>query len=355
MDSRTRVDRMMKRQPHDRIPRFDGYWPETLERWRREGMQGDALDHLQADIAGVCWSWPMPFPGRREVVAEDSDTVTVINAMGNTVRESKTHSTPPEHVAFGCTTRDQWHEIYRPALIAAPPQFDASEVLGAASAGHQRKQWCCLRSIEAISGVHQLIGDETALIAEACEADWVIDIATVYTDLILRDFDAMLDAGVKVDGMWVFGDLAYNHGPFFSPAMYRDIFAPQHRRMGDWAHARGLPMVYHTDGDYRLLIDAMLDTGIDCLQPLEAKAGLDLAELVPVYGKRVSWMGNIDMTVASTNDLDALEAEVKAKLAAGMSQNGYAYYSDHSVPPDVSWQTYQHLIKLLDRYGNYDS
>lgn len=29
------------------------------------------------------------------------------------------------------------------------------------------------------------------------------------------------------------------------------------------------------------------------------------------------------------------------------------YHSDHSVPDNVSWQTYLLLIVLLDRYGEY--
>ena len=45
--------------------------------------------------------------------------------------------------------------------------------------------------------------------------------------------------------------------------------------------------------------------------------------------------------------------EVKAKLAAGMATKGSIYHSDHSVPPQVSWETYQFIIALLDKYGRY--
>ena len=30
------------------------------------------------------------------------------------------------------------------------------------------------------------------------------------------------------------------------------------------------------------------------------------------------------------------------------------YHSDHSVPPQVSWKTYQAIIGLIKKYGNYD-
>ena len=350
---RERINRMMQRKDHDRIPRCDNYWPDTLDRWRGEGLVGDPLDHLGSDIEGVCWSWPKPFPGREEVVSEDHDTKTVINAMGNTLRHSKVRSSTPEHVAFGCADREQWHAEYRPALLAAPSGIDLDAVRARVKPGKDRGLWLTLKGIEPITGVHQLVGDEVALIAEAAEPDWVADMAEVFTDLILRDFQIIVDADLPIDGMWLYGDLAYNHGPFFSPTMYRELFAPQHQRMVDWAHGHDLRVIYHTDGDFRLLMDDMLATGIDCLQPLEAKAGLDLRELVPAHGDRVSFMGNIDMIVASTNDLDRVEAEVIAKINAGKAHRGYCYHSDHSVPTDVSWTTYRRIIALLNEHGGY--
>ena len=64
-------------------------------------------------------------------------------------------------------------------------------------------------------------------------------------------------------------------------------------------------------------------------------------------------LGNIDVMVMATNDRDQLEHEVRTKLAAGMAVKGYAYHSDHSVPPLTSWETYRYLIELLDQYGSY--
>jgi hypothetical protein len=38
-----------------------------------------------------------------------------------------------------------------------------------------------------------------------------------------------------------------------------------------------------------------------------------------------------------------------------MSGHGYAYHSDHSVPPTVSWDTYQFIMHLVDEHGRYDA
>ena len=38
MTSCQRVSRMMQRQDHDRIPRHESFWLDTIERWKTEGV-----------------------------------------------------------------------------------------------------------------------------------------------------------------------------------------------------------------------------------------------------------------------------------------------------------------------------
>jgi uroporphyrinogen decarboxylase len=81
---------------------------------------------------------------------------------------------------------------------------------------------------------------------------------------------------------------------------------------------------------------------------------MDLRDLVPRYGDRLSFFGNIDVMVLIRGDLDEIEEEIRRKFAAGMAKNGYLYHSDHSVPPQVSWETYQAIIRMVRKYGNYE-
>jgi uroporphyrinogen decarboxylase len=55
----------------------------------------------------------------------------------------------------------------------------------------------------------------------------------------------------------------------------------------------------------------------------------------------------------ATNDRDRIEAEIRSKLEAGKSTRGYAYHSDHSVPPQVTWETYKFIMDCVKRYGAY--
>jgi uroporphyrinogen-III decarboxylase len=114
-----------------------------------------------------------------------------------------------------------------------------------------------------------------------------------------------------------------------------------------------MKIIYHTDGNVNGVMPLYLEAGFDCLQPLEAKAGMDIRALCPQYGDRLAFMGNIDIMAMMNNDRERIEAEIVAKFAAGMATHGYAYHSDHSIPPQVSWETYRFIISLIDQHGCY--
>lgn len=351
-----RVTRMFARQDQDRVPRMDTFWPETIARWQREGLQWDHNDVLRllgADFQALCWSWPAPFPGQRELLAQDAETETVRDAWGGIVRLWKGRSGTPEHVGFGCDSREAWEKTFRPAMLAAPLQVDTRLAALRWREGRQLGKWTHLSGVEGFEALRKQIGDEACLIAMIEDPEWIRDIVNVHTDIVLRTFESVLAEGVEPDGVWIYGDMAFNHATMCSPAMYRDLVWPAHKRMADWAHAHGMKVIYHTDGRVSGVLDLYLEAGFDCLQPIEAKAGMDIRKFAPTHGDRLALFGNIDVMKMATNDLDLIEEEIRTKFAAGMATRGYAYHSDHSVPPSVSWKTYQAIIGLVEKHGNY--
>ncbi|MBP6506623.1 MAG: hypothetical protein KA257_03575 [Opitutaceae bacterium] len=351
-----RVNRMFARQDQDRIPRQDTFWPETITRWQREGLQWDQTDALRlldADFRVLCWSWPAPFPGRREVLSQDAETEVARDDWGGVSRVWRGRSGTPEHISFGCDSREAWEKTYRPAMLAAPNQIDLRAAKLRWQEARVLGKWTHLSGVEGFEALRRLIGDEVCLMAMIEDPAWVRDIVTVHTDIVLRSFDALLATGVQPDGVWIYGDMAFNHATMCSPAMYRDLVWPAHKRMADWAHAHGMKFIYHTDGRVTGVLDLYIAAGFDCLQPIEAKAGMDIRKFAPTHGDRLAMFGNIDVMIMGTNDLDLIEEEIRTKFAAGMATRGYAYHSDHSVPPQVSWDTYRAIIGFVERYGNY--
>ncbi|MEI6083534.1 MAG: uroporphyrinogen decarboxylase family protein [Verrucomicrobiota bacterium] len=351
-----RVTRAFERRDHDRIPRHESFWPETITRWQEEGLNGDAaqaLDRLQTDFYGLNWLWPQAFPGRDEVISMDKETRVVRDGNGKLGRYWRNKSGTPDHLGFDCDTRAKWEQVYKPALLASDLQNDPAAVRRNYIQGREKNRWCHLTGVESFEETRSLMGDEITLMAMVEDPEWIQDVSRTFTDVSLRNFDALMATGIQPDGLWIYGDMAFKTATMCSPAMYKELIWPDHKRLCDWAHAHRMKFIYHTDGDVNGVMDLYLAAGFDCLQPLECKAGMDIRKLCPKYGDRLSFFGNVDVMVLMTNDRARIEAEVKSKLAAGKAKNGYIYHSDHSVPPQVSWETYQFIITLLDKYGSY--
>ena len=356
LTSQERVQRMLERRDQDRIPRHESYWGETLERWQQEGFNGDGaqlMEWLGTDFHGLNWCWPQVFPGREELVSTDAETRVTRDGQGKLVRYWRKKSGTPEHLGFDCDTREKWETKYKPALLDSGLQVDPEAIKRAYRLGRERQRWCHLTGVESFEETRSLMGDEITLIAMADDPEWVADVSRTFTNVMLRNLDAAMATGIQPDGLWIYGDMAFKNGTMCSPQMYKELIWPDHKRFADWAHAHGMKMIYHTDGDVRGVLDLYVAAGFDCFQPIEAKANMDIRKLCPQYGAKLAMFGNIDVMVMGTNDRDRIEHEIKTKFAAGMATKGYAYHSDHSVPPTVSWATYQFIKECLERYGRY--
>ncbi len=352
MTSRERVCRMFSRQDQDRVPRYEHFWTDTIERWQTEGFVGNEETlwaWIGSDFQSIQWSWPAPFPGRSEVVEEDTQTRVVIDQFGQKCRFWKKRMGTPEHLGWECLSRDDWENTFKPAMLQNTVQIDLELVKQTA----QTDRWRYLTGVEGFEASRKLLGDEGSLIAMAADPDWIKDLSKVHTDLTIQSFQTILDHGIKPEGLWIYGDMAYTNGTVCSPTMYRDLIWPDHQRLADFAHHNNMKIIFHTDGDINRVIPMYIEAGFDMLQPLEAKANMDIRNLSPDYGDKIGFFGNIDTMIMATGDRDQIEHEMRTKIQAGKDCKAYAYHSDHSVPPTVSWKTYQYVIELLDKFGYY--
>jgi uroporphyrinogen decarboxylase len=131
--------------------------------------------------------------------------------------------------------------------------------------------------------------------------------------------ERLADAGT--DGFILADDIAYNDGLFANPQVLRDSFIPSLARQVDEIRCGGLPVFYHSDGNYRLVQDDIVNAGFTGLQCLEKNAGMDLVELWAQYGEKLCLWGHLDVddieaAVDSVN-MTQLTASVRA-----LSQQG---------------------------------
>jgi len=90
-------------------------------------------------------------------------------------------------------------------------------------------------------------------------------------------------------------------------------------------HQHQMPVLLHSCGNVKEIIPELISVGLDCLQPLEVKAGMDLIELKKQYGDKLSFMGGIDVRPMADPDPSKIEEEIRTKFAVAKKGGGYIY------------------------------
>jgi uroporphyrinogen-III decarboxylase len=136
------------------------------------------------------------------------------------------------------------------------------------------------------------------------------------------------------------------------PDFWREHYKPWVRAITEYAHSRGLMVIYHGCGNVNRVIRDFAEMGIDAYNPLEAKAEMDAVNLRREIGHTLGFCGNSDIQIWETGDETAIRREVLRKLNAAKG-GGYIFQSDHSVASNVSGKTYDFIVKLVREYGKY--
>ena len=112
-----------------------------------------------------------------------------------------------------------------------------------------------------------------------------------------------------------YDDIAYKTGPLFSPEWLRQYWMPRLKRLNDAWHARDAVCLFHSDGNLWLVLDDLVATGIDGLNPLEVMAGMSVKEARRKY-PHLFLAGGIDVSHLLTyGDPDEVRAVCRQAIA----------------------------------------
>ncbi|MEM2969327.1 MAG: uroporphyrinogen decarboxylase family protein, partial [Candidatus Bathyarchaeia archaeon] len=306
--------------------------------------------YFHYDIAGFgAASYPMIPAGRLE---EDNEDIVERNSYGGIRKNHRDYSTTPMIIDYPCKNREDWEKI-RPRLIPSDYRVDWVTSLQNYHREHSRGLFITYNVAVGYDKIQNYVASPRLLRAVLQEPEWVKDMYWTDVKLAIEMCDRMMKAGFKFDGAFMYCDLGYRGGLFFSPKHYEDQLHPVFKELCRYFHNHGMPVILHCCGKVKDLIPYFIEEGIDCLQPLEVKSGMDLIELKEKYGDKIAFMGGIDVRLMSLDDPKPIEKEIKTKITVAKVGGGYIYHSDHSVPKDVSFEQYKRVIALVQKYGKY--
>ena len=335
--------------PPERIPRFDSFW-EYPDSWQKRFGPLENLTDISIWVPDET-----TFPSRARTLKNSDGWVYEVDGWGRTIRSKpgtyfvETLEVPlpfgidPETVAFESPCLEKRY------LQGCPGE---QELL--ASLAQARQRQCVFGKTG---------GPFLRTTYVRGEAQFLIDIATdppLAKALADKMADHLSAVGVaqiqrwslQETGIWIYDDMAYNHGPFFSPASFEKIFLPAYRRM-IWAYkqAGARYVFFHSDGDIRLLLDMLVDAGIDGLNPLERRAHMDAFELRKRYPSLILTGGMCNTDTLIHGPIARIQSEARQLIDLGR-QGGFII-GTHSVSPEIPLEHFAAYDQVCRTYGDF--
>jgi uroporphyrinogen decarboxylase len=370
--ARPKIARILAALEHreaDRVPVGEFFWTNFIRRCKREMGVGDGFDpyrHWDLDMIVINPNMDPHIRGI-EVLEDSAERKVVRTGFGATIERRATYPMPI-YREFETQTYEQM-EAFRfddPAdgrryvarlddqINAVGDELNLGYPSWVDRVNAYADDFCVFGSVcEPHEMIWRIMGTENVLIKMAEEPGKVARFIERLGDFLVGIAKAQIAAAKgKLTGLYIWGDIAYVNGMFFSPDYWRSVYKPQLARICDVIHAAGLKTIYHGCGNASAVYEDMIEAGVDAYNPLEAKAGLDVVELKRRFGNRWAFNGNIDVRVLATNDREQIRREVLSKLNAA-DGGGYILQSDHSIPDDVAPASYDYAIQLVREYGRY--
>jgi uroporphyrinogen decarboxylase len=378
MNSKERVTRALNRQHPDRVPMTDSFWEDTLTRWYGEGLSQAAVsnDVFGEAVSGIPEYFDFDFDYvsldasprlEQKLLSDDGEYIIYQDRFGYTVKKSKGKSRTMDFMDHATKGKADWERIkerfvldldgtarmdqasYFMHMDPYPTWAEAKRIFDGV---RRRGRYVLANAYGPWEATWRHRGFTELLMDLVTNPDFVMDMAGTYMDLLVAVLQRCLDEGIKPDGLFMVEDLAYTRGMLMSPRSWRQIFKPLVCQLGKFLDVNGIAFWMHCCGNAEAIFDDLIECGLQVIQPLEAKSGLDVRELRKTFGNRLTFWGNIDVINMANGTDEEIDEEIQSKLAPFVADGGgYIYHSDHSVPPEVSFERYQLVLDLVRKYG----
>ncbi|MDP6358238.1 MAG: hypothetical protein QF473_24180, partial [Planctomycetota bacterium] len=204
-----------------------GEWPETIERWEREGYDKDNFDlNMGADIRQTPGGWFDPNPPlANEILDETEEYILYSDDDGIVKREMKNNplSSMPQFVKFPVETRAEFRKFWKERM-----QPDLAKRIGPDWKTHLqsiRERPIPLNIIAGLWGgffgpLRNLVGVEKLCTLFCDDPVFLEEMMDADADFLIAMMTQVLEV-VTIDAFIFWEDMAYKTAPLISPNMVR--------------------------------------------------------------------------------------------------------------------------------------
>lgn len=340
---------IMHHREFDRMPvlHWQG-WPETYDRWYKEGLPKNVDEHeyFNTDPFHSYLSLNMElYPPFDEETLEETNKYRVFRQEDGVIaKHLKSKSSIPSFIDFTFKDASCWKEYewrLQPDIGRIPQDFQDQisriKSSGGSIAVATGSMIGWLRNWMGVENLAYLCYDDPEVLAE---------IVNTITKLVCWSLDKILPQ-VKADCGWGWEDICFRSGPLINPKIFQRVAVPGYQKIAEKLNEYNIDLyVVDSDGLIDSLIPHWLDGGVNVLFPVEI--GVWKADPMMIrkkYGRQLRIIGGIDkLTIAKGPE--TIDEEIARRLPL-MADGGYIPLPDHLIPPETSLEHYVYYLNKI--------
>ncbi|HOE96344.1 MAG TPA: uroporphyrinogen decarboxylase family protein [Candidatus Sumerlaeota bacterium] len=330
-----------------RIPRcnfFLHYPPEWRERFGPEERHTDVSVWVATEGA---------FFTRARRVKEEGEYVYDVDAWGRLIRSrSDAYFSEILEVPLGPGVDPDSIEFDSPLLAGRYLQnFGDAAAHGAALAEARRKFHLFAKIGGPFHRTSFVRGEVQFLMDLATDVPLARALAEKVADhLVAIGLEALRRYDLYDTGIWIGDDMAFNQRPMFSPRIFEEVFLPIYRSMvARFREAGARFVVLHSDGNITPFLEMLVDAGIDAINPVERRAGMDPYAIRRRF-PRLSMIGGMCNTELLVHGpAAAIRDETRRLIELG--REGGLVLGTHTISAEVCTEHLAAYVETLDEEG----
>ncbi len=182
--------------------------------------------------------------------------------------------------------------------------------------------------------------------------DAILDkIETCQTEMMKRFFDG---AAGTIDMCFISDDMGSQESLLISPKAWDRFFRQRMIRWCKLIHSYGIKVFFHTDGAVEELVPALIECGIDILNPIQHVCpGMDMAGLKDKYGDRLIFHGGVEnQSILPFGTPEQVRQETLDCLSTlGRDGKGYIVCSCHNIQAGTSIENIVTMVQTVKTFG----
>lgn len=368
MNNRENALAVLRFEDYERVPLVHfGFWPETIEKWHKEGHLSDAevegwdygspAEERVASKLGFDFGWGHAvtsktelFPSfeRRVLEAFADGSRKVANEQGVVILEKEGVVSIPMEIDHLFKGRAEWDGQFRDRLLFSPERVDL-EGIGRARRGEIPDMPLGLYCGSLFGQIRNMLGVEGSAYLYADDEELFREVIDAVGELCYRTTEATLAAApdLSFDFAHFWEDICFKNGPLVIPSVFDELVGPHYERITRLLASRGVGIVtLDCDGCIDSLLPTWVNNGVNAMFPIEV--GTWEASIEPWrerFGRKVLGVGGMNKTVFS-RDRAAVDGEI-GRLERLVALGGYLPCPDHRIPPDAE---YDNVRYYCDRF-----